>query len=272
MKNMLVVLVVCVGIHLWAGCGDEKATNPANTVEQYDISGNVRTMFASLGDYRANKVTMVFVDSKLDSQTVVTDAQGHYAVEGLAAGPVQISMFSTDTILTDSVYDRCLLLYLPLKTTVSLTQDTVIDLQIQRMELAFADGGYNPEKWAWEYGVKNEDGKYIFWYDVRGSDMRMRTNVKLPPWSTKLGFVILGEAAPSYASYMDVDWYLDDEISPYARLSGQFTTTERYWIEEIPPTWPYWPSEDTVEFRLNLEFHKLTAQYVYIKGIYVYYY
>lgn len=272
MKCFWVVLVTCVGIQLWIGCGDEKATNPPTDVGGCSLSGYVRTTFATLSDHRAHHLTITFVDSELDSQTVVTDSLGHYAVDDLAAGSVWVSMYSTDTIITDVVYDRCLLLYRPQAFSITISQDTVIDFEVRRLELAFADGGYNPEKWAWEYGVKNEDGKYIFWYDLRGSDMRMRTNLKLPPWSTVLGFIIQGQAAPSYASYMDVDWFMNDEPSPYAQLSRQFTTTESYWIEEIPPTWPLWPSPDTVDFRLSMEFRRLSAQYIYIKAIYVFYY
>lgn len=272
MRNAPLFMVVLFGLQYCAGCGEDKSTNPPVEVPTYSVSGTVYTPFASFGSHRADKLTMVFVDSLLNSQTAVTDNEGHYAVDSLAAGPVLVSMFSTDTILSDSVYDRHLLLYRPWHQTIPLSRDTVIDFTVRRLELAFGDVGYNPEKWAWEYGVRNEDGKYIFWYDLRGSDMRMRNNVQLPIGAAILGFAILGEAAPSYASYMDVDWYMNDQISPYTRLSRLFTTTESYWIEEIPPTHPYWPAWDTVDFRLSMEFRRQNAEYIYIKGVYIYYY
>lgn len=272
MRNTLVILVVCAGLQFWIGCEDDKSTNSANNVERYNVSGTVLTLFASTGNPLAEGLTMVFVDSRLDSQTVVTDNYGHYEVEGLAAGPVAVHMLESDTMLIDSRTFRFLPMYRPRDTTISLTGHAQIDFRIRRLEIAFADGGYNPEKWAWEYGVRNEDGKYIFWYDLRGSDMRMRDKVQVPPGSLELGIIILGEAAPSYASFMDVTWYMNDAPMPYPVLSGLFTTTERYWIEDVPPTHPFWPSGDTLDFRLSMEFRRQTAQYIYVKNIFVYYY
>lgn len=271
MRNALLFLVVCVGVQFCAGCGDDKSSNPPDSVPTYSLSGTVRTLFASTGSYRAHKVTMVFVDSQLDSQTVVTDSVGFYAVDGLAPGSVAVSMFSRDTMITDYVNSRSLLLYSPQYTTVSLNRDTVIDWTVRRIEFAFSDGGYSPEKWAWEYGVTNKYGMYMFWYDLRGSDMRMRDNVQLPPGALRLGFIIQGEAR-SRTSYMDVDWYMNDVPGTNPQLSGMFIAGhDLNWIEELPSNYP-WPPEDTVDFRLSLDYRGQLGDSVYIKGIFIYYY
>jgi hypothetical protein len=266
MRNALVALAVCVGLQFWSGCGEDKGTNEPNNVPHYNLSGTVLPLYyGTYGQLTANDVTLVFIDSELDTVTVITDSQGYYEVTGLAGGEVEISMFSADTLFRDFVYNFGLPAYLPTDTTISLSQDSVINLEIRRLEPLFMDFGTTTDAWLWEYGVKNEDGKYIFWFDIRGSDMRMANNVHVPEDIRKIGFILLGEAAPSYTSTMRVYLYINGVLDNYY-YSRPFSTTESYWIE---PLYSWYKGDD---IRLKLQFEKTDAEFIYIKRILLYIY
>jgi len=272
MRNAIVILLICFGSLCLIGCGDDNPSGPKNDVQHYNLSGMVIPQFyGTYGQHGANNVTMVFVDSDLDTQIVMTDMFGNFEVTDLAEGSVSVSMFSTDTVFTAPVNYRALPFYLPKDETIFLTQDTVVNWGIRRIEMIFADAAYNPEYWLWEYGVKNEDGKYIFWYDIRGSDMRMANNVHVPEKACRVGFILLGEAAPSYSSTINVYLYIND-VRQTIPLPTSFTTTESYWIE------PLTVDDEGIEgvldddIRLALEFEKELADFIYIKQIFIYIY
>lgn len=271
MRNTLPILFICVGIQFWFGCGEDKSTSPQVSVPHYELSGTVFPWYTSYGQYEVQDLTMAFVDSEHDTVTTITDNFGQYAVDALARGSVEISMFSVDTIFTDPEYYRDLPLYMPASRTITLTQDTVINLQIKRLEAIFADMGYNPEKWVWEYGVSNEEGKYVFWYDWRGSDMRMVNNVHVPEDARQVGFVLLGQAGHSGVSTMKV-YLVVNGVRQASSYSTQFSTTERYWIEPLPVDDEGIEGVLDDDIRLELVYERNTADFIYIKGIFLYIY
>jgi len=263
MKDLALLWLLTISSLFVFGCGDDDPAEPE--IPHFDVSGRVYTYYGGhYGNYDADNVRMAFTDSEHNTRIVRTDHLGNFTVAGLAAGLVTIDM-SGDTILTDFATQRALAQYQPQSDFFTLSQDTVINFQIREFEMVFGDGGAATYEWAWEYGVRNDGEKYIFWHDIRGSDMRMRRDIAIPHNITQIGFILLGESAPSYMSWMDVELVVDgDEQDAGMRL---FDTEEGYWIQPLDAD-----ALKSTHLHLNLEYHRDAAEYVYIKTIILYIY
>lgn len=245
-----------------SGCSDDDATTP---VTLYGVSGQVIPLITAYGASDAPDVKMEFTDSRQVTKTVRSDQSSHYEVAGLAPGFVTLTM-TGDTAFTDRATGFKLPAYIPTAETFTLRQDTVITFRAREYTMIWGDGGSATSEWDWEYGVRNDGEMYLFWYDIRGSDMRLNHDIQVPENIQRIGFMIKGQTAPSNTSDLRASLVVNGQLQSTSYLHS-FDTTEGWWIQELDPAQL---AGDRI--RLNLEYQRYTAEYVLVKMVIVYVY
>lgn len=264
MRSTPFYLVVCAGLLCWSGCANDDPAEPSRTVPSFAFEGVVWPEIITPFSSDCSDLTMLFVDSQLDSQTVVTDAQGRFAVE-VARGPLRISMFSDEIAFSGLPTSEELPRYLPRDTLVIVTQDTMMTLRCRMLGAIFIGGGGSTADWQWQYGVSNDGEKFIFNYDVRGSDMSMVNRYAVPHNAVRVGFALLGEAAPTGASKLWARVFRNDGLlaPDYFEV---FDGEPRWWIRSLDS------SLIGNDIRLALEYELMQAQYIYMHFVFIWVY
>lgn len=227
----------------------------------YSLSGQVTNQSGSA----ATSLYVVITASDSNTDSTLTDGSGNYSFSDLPEGAISMSLRSSEIIV--HVLPR----YIEKDTTISLSDDLVVNLVVQEFNTIFHDDGTQASQWHMYGGVRNDGTKYIFETQYGYPDDYMVMTYPKPVPSNadiqNLGFLLRGESAPSDNS----------EILTWILVNGSYESLVWTSIFHTTPSY-YWGSLEQISelpgnnIQVDLTFNEQVATFVYIDDIWIFNY